>query len=39
VMSGITPKKGGTWETTDKLYPLPVTDVQRNINIEQNQGY
>jgi hypothetical protein len=39
VMSVITPQKGGTWEMTDQLYPLPFTDIQLNTNFIQNQGY
>jgi hypothetical protein len=40
LMSIITPsKKGGTWETTDKLYPIPFQDIQRDPNITQNPGY
>jgi hypothetical protein len=39
LMSVMTPKKGGAWETTDKLYPLPFTEVQRAPNLIQNDGY
>jgi hypothetical protein len=39
VMTGITPAKGGSWETTDQLYPLPATDIQLNPNLVQNAGY
>jgi hypothetical protein len=39
VMSIVTPQKGGTWETTDQLYPIPVTELQRNPNLTQNPGY
>jgi starch-binding outer membrane protein, SusD/RagB family len=39
VMSNVTTTKGGTWETTDQLYPLPLADIQRNPNLTQNSGY
>lgn len=39
VMSIITPKKGGTWEVNDQLYPLPQGELQRNSNLTQNPGY
>lgn len=31
--------KGGTWETTDQLYPIPYFDILRNPNLVQNPGY
>jgi len=39
VMSVITPLKGGTWEATDALYPLPNSDILNNPNLRQNEGY
>jgi hypothetical protein len=39
VMSVVTPQKGGTWETTDQLYPIPSTELQKNPNLTQNSGY
>lgn len=39
VMSVVTPLKGGTWETTDQLYPIPSFDILRNPNLVQNPGY
>jgi hypothetical protein len=39
VMSVVTPLKGGTWQTTDQLYPIPLNDIQRNSNLTQNPGY
>jgi hypothetical protein len=39
VMGVETPKKGGTWQSTDALYPLPYEDVQRDKNLTQNPGY
>jgi hypothetical protein len=31
--------KGGTWASYKALYPIPVTDIQRNPAIVQNTGY
>jgi starch-binding outer membrane protein, SusD/RagB family len=31
--------KGGTWESTAQLFPLPATDVQTDPNLTQNPGY
>lgn len=39
LMSIITPQKGGTWEVTDKLYPLPFRELQNDPNLVQNSGY
>jgi hypothetical protein len=39
VMSIIAPLKGGTWEPTDQLYPIPLSDIQKNPNLIQNPGY
>lgn len=39
VMSVETPLKGGTWETTDKLYPIPTNDLIVNPNLTQTPGY
>lgn len=39
VMGSVTPLKGGTWKTTDQLYPIPVSDIQMNPNLVQNLGY
>lgn len=39
VMSIVAPQKGGTWEPTDQLYPLPLYDIEQNPNLEQNPGY
>jgi hypothetical protein len=27
------------WQPSDKLYPIPVTEINRNVNIKQNEGY
>jgi hypothetical protein len=40
VMSKITPQKGGgTWNTNQQLYPLPIGDIQKDPNLIQNLGY
>jgi len=39
VMSVVTPQKGGgSWNSIQQLYPIPVTDIQ-NGSILQNPGY
>ena len=27
------------WQPTDKLYPIPTNELNRNLNIKQNEGY
>lgn len=39
VMTNVCPMKGGTWEITDRLYPLPLRDLQQDLNLIQNAGY
>lgn len=40
VMSVVTPQKGGgAWNTTKQLYPIPITELQRDPNLVQNAGY
>jgi starch-binding outer membrane protein, SusD/RagB family len=39
VMSIVTPQKGGTWESMDKLYPIPAGEIEKNPNLIQNPGY
>jgi len=40
IMSTVTPLKGGTsWNSFQQLYPIPVSDIQRNNNLVQNPGY
>lgn len=39
VMSEVTPQKGGTWSTNWQWYPIPIDDLQKNPNLEQNIGY
>jgi len=39
VMELITPQKGGGWQSTDALYPLPALDLHRAPQLIQNLGY
>jgi len=34
-----TPLKGGIWDTKQKLYPIPLQDIQADPNLTQNPGY
>jgi len=31
--------KGNNWQTTDTLFPIPLSDIQKDPNLTQNQGY
>src|SRR5690606_29156305 len=35
----VTPSKGGTWEITDQLLPIPYNEILLNVNLIQNPGY
>lgn len=39
VMGMVTPTKGGTWQTTDQLYPIPETELLKAPQLTQNPGY
>jgi hypothetical protein len=39
VMAIATPIKGGSWESFKQLYPLPSSEMERNKNMVQNNGY
>ena len=39
VMGVETPLKGGTWQSTDKLYPVSTSELLINPNLEQTPGY
>ncbi|MBO9572083.1 MAG: RagB/SusD family nutrient uptake outer membrane protein [Chitinophagaceae bacterium] len=41
IMEVISLEKGGTWQETDQLYPLPYRDLTKNPNLagHQNPGY
>jgi hypothetical protein len=31
--------KGNTWQVTDQLYPIPISEIKKNPNLTQNPGY
>ncbi len=39
VMPEITTEKGGSWNTHWQWYPLPLQDLEKDINLTQNIGY
>jgi len=40
VMNSVCPlKNGSNWVTNQKLYPIPLGDIQRDPNLVQNPGY
>jgi len=41
VMNVVTPIKsnGKPWKSTQQYYPIPLTEIQRNPNLKQNEGY
>jgi hypothetical protein len=39
VMPAVTAAKGGTWNDNWELYPVPLTDLQSDVNLVQNPGY
>lgn len=39
IMSTVTPLKGGTWNPDWQLYPIPLTEIQKDPNLTQNHGY
>jgi len=39
IMPAITALKGGTWNTNWQLYPLPLTELQKDVSLSQNAGY
>jgi hypothetical protein len=39
VMPAATAAKGGTWSDQWELYPVPLTDMQTDPKLVQNQGY
>ncbi len=39
VMATATSLKGGTWQSYQQLYPVPVDDLLKNPNLTQNAGY
>src|SRR5262249_11405424 len=39
VMTAYGPTKGVTWNTNWQWFPLSQTELQRGVNLRQNQGY
>ena len=40
IMSLVTPSKGGgSWNSYQQLYPIPLTELQFDPNLKQNTGY
>jgi len=39
IMGLATQQKGGVWRTEAKLFPIPKTERDNNINLTQNNGY
>lgn len=41
VMGNITPQKGGIWSSDghQALYPIPLSEIQKDPNLTQNAGY
>lgn len=39
VMSTATLKKGGTWVSYQQLFPISLSEISLNPNLEQNKGY
>jgi starch-binding outer membrane protein, SusD/RagB family len=38
-MTIVTPSKGGAWNSSAQLYPIPLGDIESNPNLVQNDGY
>jgi len=39
IMSVVTQQKGGVWNASKQLYPIPLYELQHDPNLLQNQGY
>jgi hypothetical protein len=39
IMGSITSVKGGTWQPTDRLYPIPQSELDKSPQLTQNAGY
>jgi starch-binding outer membrane protein, SusD/RagB family len=39
VMDTVCPQKGGTWNSDWMLYPIPLTEIQADSKLVQNDGY
>ena len=38
-VNGASFRKGGSWSSYKMLYPIPLIDIQRDVNLVQNAGY
>jgi starch-binding outer membrane protein, SusD/RagB family len=39
VMQIVAPSKGGSWETSDRFYPISLTELKANPKLTQTPGY
>jgi len=39
VMNRVAEDKGGSWNTSKQLFPIPATEIQKNSHLNQNNGY
>lgn len=39
VMAAVASQKGATWNSNWQLYPIPIYEIQQDLNITQNEGY
>ncbi|NQX39011.1 Starch-binding associating with outer membrane [Pedobacter steynii] len=39
VMPKVMPEKGGSWTAYKTLFPVPLADIRKNPNLDQNPGY
>jgi len=39
VMYTVAPQKGTVWNTNWQLYPIPLAEIQKDVNLVQNPGY
>lgn len=39
VMAIATAEKGGAWKTTAQIFPIPLSDLQKDLHLTQNPGY
>lgn len=39
IMTVVAPQKGGTWNTNGQLYPIPLSEINNDVNLTQNTGY
>jgi hypothetical protein len=39
IMTSVAPLKGGTWSSFKQLWPIPLSDINKDPNLTQNTGY